>query len=422
MVLLALVGGGMCALFLGVLAGGDEAVPKPRDGESVAPDSPHAGDPDPVRLSGLDAVRAVARTARELRVQMKDEATASSAARVYMDRVLPEELGERRALLIDILGDDDEDVRWVGLASAFRYGAADARLVKILLVRALDQSELISKTARIAISDIRQAEASGLVLLRQGLDGAEGPLWASLVRALVNVRSMGHADKAQLLEALAEGPLEARRAAAYALTAIGLSPEEDPFEHAEAIQPLITALSDEDSEVRMWAAQALSRMEHEAAPAVDALVRCLGDPAPHVANWAKATLGEIGDAAIPAAERIMTSGDRTRAAGAAYVLRRVGGQEALRVLRAGLRHADPVIRARSMMALNDLTPQLDSIIAHYVEILGTEDLEAVQLALEGLSRLGQEARPAKAAVASLKDHADEVVRAKARSILAAIGD
>lgn len=417
---LALVGGGLCALFLGVL-GGDERPPDPTGAGPPEDVPPAAG---PTRLQGLDAVRAVARTVREVRVQTQDEATAAAMGRQYLDRVLPEDPRARRELLIEALGDADDDVRWIALSGVFRYGPADPRLAKILIARARDETGFVREAALAALRAVRRAEAGTVAHLEATLPSASGALWAALVHALLNIQagdpSALAAYKPRFLRALDSTQVDVRRAAAYGLARIDLSPVDGPYPHADARARMIRALDDADSDVRMWIAQGLSRMLHEGAPAVEALVERLADDAPHVADWAKAALGEIGRPALPAVERVLAAGDRRRASGAVYVLRRVGGPQAVRVLREGLEHPDPVFRVRSMMALRDLRIEGLEPIRLYIAVLTLDDLDALRLALEGLSRLGADARPARDAVAALADHSDDVVRLKARSILAAV--
>ncbi len=421
--MLALVGGGLCALFLGVL-GGETPRSEPQPGTNGKPDAPPVK-PGPTRVQGIDAIRAVARTVREVRVQTKDEATAAAMGRQYLDRTLPQDEAARRALLIEALGDEDEDVRWIALSGVFRYGRADPQLVKILIARARDEADFVRSAALAALRSVRRAEPGTVTFLRQTLPTTSGPLWASIVHALINIEAADASALAgyapMFLKALDSEHVEQRRAAAYGLARIDLSPPPDgPFPHGAIRTRMIAALEDDDSDVRMWTAQGLSRMLHEAAPAVDALVELLADEAPHVADWAKAALGEVGRPALPAVERVLLAGDRKRAAGAAYVLRRIGGPDAVRVLRKGLAHADPVIQVRSMMALRDLEVSGLEAIPLYVRVLALEDVDALRLALEGLSRLGADARPARDAVARLAEHEDDVVRVKAGSILAAI--
>jgi HEAT repeat protein len=136
------------------------------------------------------------------------------------------------------------------------------------------------------------------------------------VRALGRIKDVRAIER--LVEILKDDELypEDRSSAAEALAMIG-----EP-----GLTPLVEALADEDSKVRLYAADALGRMKD--ARAVEPLLNALNDESNEVRNQAVMALGDLKDArAIEALTRALTDEDEHVRANAKHGLQRIKAKQ-----------------------------------------------------------------------------------------------
>lgn len=182
-----------------------------------------------------------------------------------------------------------------------------------------------------------------------GAEGARGraraPDEETRYRAVGQLDPADAADRALLLELLADGSWRVRAAAVDRIGAAA-----DP---GLVLPALVAALSGGQTVgARDAAASALERI---GAPAVPALLAAFGEGEPDLRLAAVAVLGAIGDrrAAAPVAARLADPDPNVRAA-AAEALGRIGGDEAVATLGAAIESDDPTLRLAALEALGRL--------------------------------------------------------------------
>lgn len=152
-----------------------------------------------------------------------------------------------------------------------------------------------------------------------------------------------------LVEALDDPEAAVRREAARALGSL---------KDARAVGPLVEALGDPEKNVRFYAAYALGEIKApEAADAlVDALVDALADPEWCVRDQAAWALREIGDADLAGRLAAALTQEGTDVPHVVWLLRHLGGSQAVAQLAGLLRHADAEVRARAARTLGTFAP------------------------------------------------------------------
>jgi HEAT repeat protein len=202
------------------------------------------------------------------------------------------EIGNTRAVepLIFALKDSDSAVRIVAIQSLGKIG--DAHAVQPLIDALKDEVANVRRAATNALVRIDAARVvEPLIAALKDKDKEVRRVAAQSLGEIGNTRAVK-----PLITTLKDPDKEVRRAAAQSLGKIG---------DARAVEPLIAALKDKDTNplwaelegkrtsVRLLAARALSRI---GTPAVEALIVALKDNDSDVRILAAKTLGEIGDA------------------------------------------------------------------------------------------------------------------------------
>ena len=114
------------------------------------------------------------------------------------------------------------------------------------------------------------------------------------------LHDLGPSTILALARVLRDGDVQMRQNAALVLSNLGGGYEEvtkPPLDTRAALPALIDALTDDDRDVRAWAADAIGWMGSGAEPAIPAFVKVLRDPYEGARNNACIALGRIGPAA-----------------------------------------------------------------------------------------------------------------------------
>jgi HEAT repeat protein len=393
----------------------------------------------PLNVEKLGARRDIAGLAKALAYK-KDWKVRTAAARALGD------IGDARAVepLIAALKDKDSHVREATVRALGKIG--DARAVKALSAALKGGDWLVRKAAAEALGKIGDARAVK-------------PLIAALKDEVSDVREaaagalceIGDARAVEpLIAALKDGNFYVRQAAAGALGAIG----------APAVKPLIAALKDKDSDVRKAAAGALGKIgwkpekgEAEAlyliaqgkwdecvkigAPAVEPLIAALKDGDSDVRQAAAGALGAIGAPAVKPLIAALKDGHKWVRKAAAGALGKIGwkpekgeaealyliaqgkwdecvkiGAPAVEPLIAALKDGDSDVREAAAGALGKIgwKPEKGEAEALYLIAQGKWD-ECVKIGAPAVEPL----------IAALKD-GDSGVREAVAKALGAIGD
>ena len=164
------------------------------------------------------------------------------------------------SLIIESLGDEDEDVRW---AAAKALGNIKSETAVQSLIKALgDEDEDVRWATAKALGNIKSETAVQSLIKALG-DEDQFVRWVA-VKALGNIKSETAVQS--LIKTLGDEDEDVRRAVAKALGNI---------KSETAVQPLIEALGDEDQSVRRVVAEALGNIKSETA--VQSLIKTLGD-------------------------------------------------------------------------------------------------------------------------------------------------
>lgn len=166
-----------------------------------------------------------------------------------------------------------------------------------------------------ALAALGEHALAAVPALAEGLSDSQGPVRTWCCAALARIGPLAHAA-VPALERLLTSPVAVDRlAAARALGDVGVP--------AASIPALAARLDDEETDVRVAAAWALSSLGPEVEPAVPALLTALDDPAPQVRSWACIGIeaaGAAGAAAIPRLCDLLAGGDVDERAAAAKAL------------------------------------------------------------------------------------------------------
>ncbi|MER0204443.1 MAG: NACHT domain-containing protein [Nitrosomonas sp.] len=244
----------------------------------------------------------------------------------------------------------------------------------------------------------------------------------------------------KLITALEDENSDVRQAAIQALGKIGdkaaIEPmiltlkDNDPFirwitvtaleeiRDKAAIELLILAINDEDLLVRQEAVEALGRIGDKAA--IKPLILALNDEDLDVRQTAVEALGKIGDkAAIESLILALNDEDLFVRQEAAEALGRIGDKAAIKPLILALNDEDLDVRQTAAEALGDI--DYKAAIESLKLSLKDEDLDVRQTAAEALGRVGDKAA-IEPLVLFLMDNDDPFVRQTAAEALGRIGD
>lgn len=223
------------------------------------------------------------------------------------------------------------------------------------------------------------------------------------------LRKIGEPAIEPLVEALKNANSDVRSAAAWVL---GRPPKEE-----RAVEPLIEALRDESSDVRSVAASSLGEIGD--VRAFEPLIQALEDGKEDVRSFAAEALGKIGDerAVEPIVQTLMDE-DRNVRGNAAWALGEVGDVRAVGPLIKGLRDKDYFVRGRAAAALGKLGDARAG--KPLVEALKDKDDPVRKEAAWALGRIG-DVGAVEPLGEALQDESSDV-RKRAAEALGSIGD
>ncbi len=213
----------------------------------------------------------------------------------------------------------------------------------------------------------------------------------------------------QLISALSDEDTDVRQNAIIALGNLG-----DP----RAVEPLISALSDEDTDVRQNAIIALGKLGDSRA--VEPLIAALKDADPFMRSRAAFALGEIEDSrAIEPLIDALKDEDRLMRFSAVDALNQLDDQRVIELLIAALKDADPFMRSRAAFALGKLDDSRD--VGPLISALSDEDTDVRRNAIIALGNLG-DSQAVEPLIVTLKDETRPNERWLAADALSRIED
>lgn len=206
------------------------------------------------------------------------------------------------------------------------------------------------------------------------------------------------------IERLRDKDSEIRREAAWQLgyhlnVSSGMPrPLHQQEEDRRAVAALITALADENQEVRVVAVEALGLAGSQAKEAMPSLIQSLQGTDRRLAIAAAEALFKIDPShkeGIPVLSQILTGEDRTVRTSAARALGRIGptAKESVPILMRSLSDADKELRSWAAWALGEVGPEAEEAGAALIDALKDEDKEVrIHAAVSLVEINGQAAR------------------------------
>ena len=213
-------------------------------------------------------------------------------------------------------------------------------------------------------------------------------------------------DVPKLIKALGYKEATVRESAAQALGEIGDS---------RAVEPLSSALNDEDLVVAMAARDALIKI---GAPAVEPLLGVLKEGDKEARKRAAAALGKIGAPAVESLLAALKSDDNVVRKTAVEALGKMGIPAVVEPLLAALKDEDKAVRKSAVVALGEIGDA--QAVEPLCSALQDEDKAVRKSAVEALGELG-DARAVEPLCSALQDE-DRDVRFGAATALGKLGD
>jgi HEAT repeat protein len=174
------------------------------------------------------------------------------------------------------------------------------------------------------------------------------------------------------------------------------------------IQTLINKLKNPNSDIRLSAAEALSKIGPAAIPA---LIKTFKDENDNVRKYAAEALGKIGPAAVPALVEALKDQDKYVRKYAAYALRRIDSvaKTAVPVLIQALSDSDAEVRQQATWALGTFGSEAKAAVPALIEALKDEKGIVRDYAAWALGMIGPEAKSVvPALIEALKDENKDV--------------
>lgn len=187
------------------------------------------------------------------------------------------------------------------------------------------------------------------------------------------------------------------------------------------ISNFVRDLKSTDKIERLHAIKALERMGPNAAEAVNPLITLLDDD-DDVRYEAANALRSIGRLAVPALINALKSPNPRVRATAAYALVHIGygNAKAATALIEALNDNNKEVRSRAAEALGSIKPDNNEVVPALMRLLRDQDAEIRQDAVSALGEIGPEARPATPLIIELLNDHDVDVRIKAINALSTI--
>jgi HEAT repeat protein len=273
----------------------------------------------------------------------------------------------------------------------------------------------------------------GIQPLKKVLKRESRELRAGVAEALGEIGDARAVDA--LIEALRDEDSDVRRSVAWALDVIGWKPgnnEERVLYYIAkrdwgrcvkigsfAVEFLIERLKDKDSDVRRSVAEALGKIGDSRA--VDALIEALKDEDSNVRENVAEALGEIGDArAVDALIEALRDEDSDVRIRVAEALGEIGDARAVEALIEALKDEDSYVRKNSIDVLVEIAKKDLGVVDKLINALKDEDSNVRENVAWALGEIG-DSRAVEALIEALKDE-DSDVRESVAWALGAIGD
>ena len=329
--------------------------------------------------------------------------------------------------LIKALSYEDSIVRRFAVKALAEIG--DFRALEPLITALQDKDYRVSAAAATALSQIGSPAVEPLIAALKGND------YRVRKAAAIALGQIGSPAVESLITALQDKNYHVRKAAATTLDNLGWQPDQDENGAlywiakeewdrciqigSPAVEPLIAAMEDGNSDVREAAAIALGQI---GSPAVEPLIATLEDGNPDVREAAAITLGQIGDVRAIEPLILITAlkgwplhsiRDLEAHEAAAAALVRIGSP-AVEPLITVLKDDEQYVRAAAAIALGQI---VDVRAAEpLITVLKDKDYRVREAAAIALGQIG-DVRAVEPLIAALKENESKISRKGAAQML-----
>ncbi|HEY1785125.1 MAG TPA: HEAT repeat domain-containing protein [Pirellulales bacterium] len=290
------------------------------------------------------------------------------------------------------LDDADHHVRSHAAYALGAIGAPSKKYVKPLVAHITDEDSHVRRSVIRAIDRIHPDPDEVVPAVSEALSAADPSVALAAVQSLAAYGEKALPTAVKVLRD-SKPKSKARYWACVLLAEFG--PE------AEAgVEPLTTALADEDVGIRMQAALALGHIGPTAKSAVPALMRTLGDSLTGVRYTAAYALGMIGDKqAVPALKKTSVGKDTLLNTLSIWAIARIepdnqqAVDKAIDAIIAAMEDKRPEVRQTAAQALWDLKAPHEKVGPALAAALNDENPEVVAHVLDSLASLGEKIAP-----------------------------
>ncbi|MBD2066248.1 HEAT repeat domain-containing protein [Leptolyngbya sp. FACHB-671] len=321
--------------------------------------------------------------------------------------------------LLDLLKDEDRNVRGSAADAIGNLGKASDEVIAALLSLLKDEDRIVQGSAVGAIGNLGKASDEVIAALLSLLKDEDSNVRWSAADAIGNLGKASDEVIAALLSLLKDEDSNVRWSAVDAISNLGKASD-------EVIAALLSLLKDEDRIVRWSAANAISNLGKASDEVIAALLSLLKDEDRNVQGSAADTIGKLGkasDEVIAALLSLLKDEDSNVRWSAADAIGKLGkaSDEVIAALLSLLKDEDSNVRWSAANAISNLGKASDEVIAALLSLLKDEDRNVRGKALLIIGKLGKVSDEVIAALLSLLKDEDSNVRWSTANAIGELG-
>jgi HEAT repeat protein len=323
------------------------------------------------------------------------------------------------AVLIDALGDEDEEVAWRAARALSAFGPEAAAAVPALTEALSSPSSKVQAYAAYALGQIGEAAEPATEALLDCVFREDLMVRRAALKAIRAIDPPKEKTRPVLLKLLKEGEATLVASVLRSLA-----------EEGEAVVPRLCGALDDD-ELCYWACIVLGEIGPAASEALPQLTELLDHEDPDVRMQALVTLGEIGEASAPAVpailERVNTDEFESVKLAAVYALGNIGvdNDETVEAIIEVAKSKDPFLHLVGVWALARLRPEkaegVQYAASEIAKALKSQNPRLRMLAAQALVELKAPRELVAPAMVRALEDADPRVVDRAIDALAALG-
>ncbi|NES05224.1 MAG: NACHT domain-containing protein [Okeania sp. SIO2F4] len=289
--------------------------------------------------------------------------------------------------LLDLLKDENSDVRNSAVDALRELGNSSEDVVKALLDLLWDDNHFVRLTAVLTLGELANSSEDVVKALLNLLEDENSSVRSTAALALSNLGNSSEEVVKALFSLLWDDSSRVRLSAAEALGNLGNSSE-------DVVHALLSLLGDENFDVRGNTALALGELGNSSENVINALLELLWDDVSYVRGWAAYALGKLGNTSedvVHALLDLLWDDDSHVRGRAAIALGELGNisEDVVNALFQLLRNEDSYMRGRAADVLGSLGNILEDVVNVLLELLWHENYFVHWCAANALGKLGK---------------------------------